>query len=104
MNISDIVIELYSAESALLRVEKNVATKGEASQAIQIDIVKSYLNDSLDRIGIYAKNAIVSMSEGDEQKMLLMGVKRFTKAEPFNTKEARRRIATFLTEANGFAL
>jgi len=58
MNISDMVIELYSAESALLRVEKNIGVKGEASQAIQIDIVKTYINDAVDRISINAKNAI----------------------------------------------
>ena len=104
MNISDMVIELYSAESALLRVEKNIGVKGEASQAIQIDIVKTYINDALDRISIHAKNAIVAMSEGDEQRMLLMGVKRFTKADPYNTKESRRRIAASLIEADGYTL
>jgi len=104
MNISDMVIELYVAESALLRVEKTAGIKGESAIAIQIDIVKTYINDALDRIGINAKNAIVSMSEGDEQRMLLMGVKRFTKAESFNTKDARRRIAAYLIEANEYAL
>jgi len=101
MNISDMVIDLYVAESALLRVEK-MANNGKVV-AVQTDIVKTYLNDALDRVGINAKNAIVSMSEGDEQRMLLMGVKRFTKAETFNTKEARRRIAASLIVANEYA-
>ena len=100
MNISDMVIDLYVAESALLRVEK-MANNGK-EVAVQTDIVKTYLNDALDRVGINAKNAIVSMSEGDEQRMLLMGVKRFTKAETFNTKEARRRIAASLIVANEY--
>jgi alkylation response protein AidB-like acyl-CoA dehydrogenase len=104
MDISDMIIELYSAESALLRVEKLAATKGEASVSIYVDIVKTYLNDALDRINVSCKNAIVAMADGDEQKMLLMGLKRFTKAEPFNTKEARRRIAAFLIEANSYSL
>lgn len=104
MNISDMVIELYDAESALLRVEKNAAIKGEAAVALQIDIVKTYLNDALDRISISGKNAIVAMSEGDEQRMLLLGLKRFTKADPYNTKEARRRIAAALIEANAYTL
>jgi len=101
MNISDMVIDLYVAESALLRVEK-MANNGK-EVAVQTDIVKTYLIDALDRVGINAKNAIVSMSEGDEQRMLLMGVKRFTKAETFNTKEARRRIAASLIVANEYA-
>lgn len=104
MNIADMVIELYSAESALLRVEKTASIKGESAVTVQIDIVKTYLNDALDRISINCKNAIVSMSEGDEQKMLLMGLKRFTKTEPYNTKEARRRIASALIEANSYFL
>jgi hypothetical protein len=103
MDISDMVIELYSAESALLRVEKTASTKGEAAVAIQIDIVKTYLNDAIDRINVSGKNAIVAMSEGDEQKMLLMGLKRFTKAETFNTKDARRRISTVLVEADSYS-
>jgi alkylation response protein AidB-like acyl-CoA dehydrogenase len=102
MNISDMVIDLYVAESTLLRVEK-MANSGK-EVAVQTDIVKTYLNDALDRVGIHAKTAIVSMSEGDEQRMLLMGVKRFTKADSFNTKEARRRIAASLIEANEYAL
>jgi alkylation response protein AidB-like acyl-CoA dehydrogenase len=104
MNISDMVIELYVAESALLRAEKNAVVKGENAISVQTDIVRTYLNDVVDRIAISAKNAIVAMSEGDEQRMLLMGVKRFTKAETFNTKEARRRIAASILEGNGYNL
>ncbi len=104
MGIADMVIELYVAESALLRVEKMAAVKGGASVALYVDIVKTYLNDALDRISLSGKNTIVAMAEGDEQKMLLMGLKRFTKAEPFNTKEARRRIAASLIEKDAYSL
>jgi len=95
MNISDMIIELYIAESVLLRVQKLVMIeKKDISE--QIDIMNVYLCDSADRINKYGKDALNSFVEGDELRMMLMGLKRFTKQQPFNVKEARRRIATHL--------
>lgn len=102
MNISDMLIEIYTCESVLLRVEKLAGIKGNEAVAIHTDILKTYFNDSIDRLNIAGKNAINSMSEGDENRMLLMGLKRFTKSAPFNTKEARRRIAKELIDANKY--
>ncbi|MFM8949495.1 MAG: acyl-CoA dehydrogenase family protein [Bacteroidota bacterium] len=93
MNVSDMIIETFASESVMLRVEKLVRLKGEASCGIYLDIMKTYLNDSADRIFISGKNAINAMAEGDENRMMMMGLKRFTKTNPFNTKDARRRIA-----------
>ena len=102
MNVADIVIELYAAESTLLRVEKLVSQKGEEACAVQIDIVRVLVNDIADRINIYGKNALYSFAEGDEMKMMLMGLKRFTKVEPFNVKDARRRVAAVAIDANKY--
>ncbi|HMT28501.1 MAG TPA: acyl-CoA dehydrogenase, partial [Bacteroidia bacterium] len=102
MNISDMLIEIYTCESVLLRVEKLAGIKGSEVVAIHNDIMKTYFNDSVDRLNIAGKNAINSMSEGDENRMLLMGLKRFTKSAPFNSKEARRRIAKELIDANKY--
>ena len=55
--------------------------------------MRCYLNDALDKVNKAGKDAINSFSSGDEQRMLLLGLKRFSKAAPFNTKDARRRIA-----------
>jgi thymidine kinase len=55
--------------------------------------MRTYLYDAADKVNKSGKDAINSFSDGDEQRMILMGLKRFTKAEPFNTKDARRRIA-----------
>jgi len=98
MNISDMIIELYVAESVLLRVEK--LTKGNNSVEIseQIDIMNVYLYDAADKLNKFGKDALNSFAEGDELKMMLMGLKRFTKQSPFNVKEARRRIAAHLIE------
>ncbi|HVD96560.1 MAG TPA: acyl-CoA dehydrogenase family protein [Cytophagaceae bacterium] len=104
MNLADVCIYAYMAESVLLRVEKLVSIKGEDACKVQIDIARVYLNDSLDLANIAGKNAVNAMADGDMQRMMLMGVKRFTKATPFNTKDARRRIAAALIEANQYNL
>ena len=95
-------IDTYAAESTLLRVEKLVAQRGEEACKELIEIVRVLLNDTADRIAIKGKNAINSFAEGDEQRMMLMGVKRFTKTEPFNVKESRRLIAQKAIDTNGY--
>lgn len=102
MNIADMAIWTYQAESVLLRVEKMIATTGEAACAEQIAIVKTYFYDTADRIEKAAKDALNSFTEGDELKMMLMGLKRFTKTEAFNPKTARQLIATKVIENNKY--
>ncbi|RIJ37268.1 acyl-CoA dehydrogenase family protein [Pontibacter oryzae] len=102
MNIADMAIKTYVAESTLLRVEKLVATKGEEAVSNEIDIVRVVVNDAVDTSFKSGKEAIAAMAEGDEQRLLFMGLKRFTKKDLFNTKEARRRIAATMIEANEF--
>lgn len=102
MNLADMCINIYMAESALLRAEKLAIEKGESAVSLQFDLAKTYLNDAVDRINIAGKNAIISMAEGDELRMMLMGLKRFTKSSPYNTKEARRRIAAALISSDQY--
>ena len=79
MAASNILIEIYMAESAVLRTEKNCKRFGENSQTYQIEMSKLYLYNAVDIIFKNAKEGIVSFAEGDEQRMMLMGLKRFTK-------------------------
>ena len=102
MNIADMLIDLYVAESVQLRVEKLVSMRGEAACKEQIEIMRVYINDAADRINKNGKEAINSFSSGDEQRMMLMGLKRFTKTEPYNNKEARRVIAAKLISENKY--
>ena len=102
MNMADIAIDIYVAESTLMRTEKLIAMKGEAAVKGQIDMTKVNVFDAADRINVAGKNAINSMTDGDMQRMMLMGLKRFTKVAPLNTKDARRRIAAILIEANQY--
>ena len=102
MGVADMLIELYMCESLQLRVEKLVSIRGEEKCAVQIDMMRSVIYDSADRIAKSGKDAINSFAEGDEQRMMLMGLKRFTKVDSFNVKEARRRIASKLLEENKY--
>jgi hypothetical protein len=104
MNISDMAIETFNAESALLRLIKLSDTKGEAAVAIQSDIVRTYLYDAADRINKAGKDALNAFADGDELRMMHIGLKRFTKLEPFNTKDARRRISDRLVADNGYKI
>jgi alkylation response protein AidB-like acyl-CoA dehydrogenase len=103
MNIADMAIWTYQAESVLLRVEKMIEMKGEAACEAQIAIVKTYFYDIADKIDKAGKDALNSFAEGDELRMMLMGMKRFTKTEPFNPKASRQLIAEKLITENRYA-
>ncbi|MFV0571410.1 MAG: acyl-CoA dehydrogenase family protein [Xanthomarina gelatinilytica] len=76
---SDILIEIYMAESVILRTEKNAKRFGEEAQAVQIAMAKLYLYNAVSIVEKNGKESIISFAEGDEQRMLLMGLKRFVK-------------------------
>ncbi|MEX1190235.1 MAG: acyl-CoA dehydrogenase family protein [Bacteroidia bacterium] len=103
MNIADMLIELYVSESILLRAEKIHRNHGEAAAAVKIEMARVYIYDAADKIHVAGKNAINSFTEGDEQKMMLMGLRRFTKVAPLNTKESRQKIALQLIEDNKYS-
>jgi hypothetical protein len=96
------LIDVYAAESVLLRVKKIIESRGEAGNEVYLDILRVFFNDAVSRIAFNGKEALQSFAEGDELRMMLMGLKRFTKTEPFNTKEARQQIALKVIEANKY--
>lgn len=102
MNVADMAIEVYVAESALLRVEKLIGIKGEAAVALQKDMAMIYLNEAVTKVNNAGREAITSFAEGDELRVMLMGLKRFTKIEPMNLKNARRRVADAMIEENKY--
>lgn len=102
MNIADMAIETYVAESTLLRVEKLVGMRGEDACKEQLAMMRVYVNDTCDKIWVYGKEALNSYGEGDELRMMLMGLKRFTKQDPFNAKAARQEIAQKLIAENKY--
>ncbi len=104
MNMADMLIECYVAESTLLRVEKLIERNGEESCKVQTDMMRIYLYNAIENAARAGREALYAFAEGDEQRMMLMGLKRFTKVEPFNLKEARRRVAEYFLEKNEFVI
>ncbi|MCS6974133.1 MAG: acyl-CoA dehydrogenase family protein [Cyclobacteriaceae bacterium] len=98
MNLADMLIEGYVAESALLRVEKMISTKGEKACEIQKEMAIIYLHEAMQKAAAAGREAITSFAEGDELRLMLMGLKRFTKIEPYNLKAARRKVADYVIE------
>jgi alkylation response protein AidB-like acyl-CoA dehydrogenase len=103
MNMADMMIEGYAAESALLRVEKLISQRGEKACEIQKEMAMIYLHHAIEKAAAAGKEAINSFAEGDEQRMMLMGLKRFTKVEPYNLKVARRKVADYFIEKGEYS-
>jgi alkylation response protein AidB-like acyl-CoA dehydrogenase len=95
MNLADMLIEAYVAESVLLRVEKLIGLRGEKACEIEIAMAMIYLHAAIEKGASAGKQAIFAFAEGDEQRLMLLGLKRFTKIDPFNLKEARRKVASY---------
>ena len=102
MNVADMAIEIYVAESVLLRVEKLIGIKGEEAVALQKQMALVYLHEAVEKVNNAGRAAITSFAEGDELRGMLMGLKRFTKIEPMNLKDARRQIADAMIAENKY--
>ncbi len=101
-NISDIIIQIYAAESTLLRIEKLESMKGEEYVKIYKDILDVFVYDAANIVHKAALDAISSFTEGDEQEIFLERINMFTKTALVNVKEARRRIADKLIDDNRY--
>jgi alkylation response protein AidB-like acyl-CoA dehydrogenase len=103
LNCSDVLIEIYMAESAILRAEKLAKKEGEAKAVDFINMAKLYLYHAVDLVESKGKEAIVSFTSGDEQKVMLMGLKRFTKyVNQPNVADLRTAIADKLIAENSY--
>lgn len=104
MNLANILIDTFQAESTLLRVQK-LAEMSEKPQAQELydALLKVFIHDATARIHKEASDAVASFAEGDLLRTFLMGIKRFTKYPPVNVKQERRKIAEALIAANQYA-
>jgi alkylation response protein AidB-like acyl-CoA dehydrogenase len=93
MSLAEILIEIYAVESAMLRTEKLISLRGEEACSDYVAMTKIYMQQAVNKINAAAKEAIASFTKGDEQKVMLMGLKRFTKLDLVDTKTLRRQVA-----------
>jgi len=98
MNLADMLIEVYAAESTLLRVEKLIGIRGEKATSVEKEMAMIYLHHAVETAASAGKQAIYAFAEGDELRLMLLGLKRFTKIDPYNLKEARRKVANYALE------
>jgi alkylation response protein AidB-like acyl-CoA dehydrogenase len=91
--ISDIIIEIFAMESALLRTLKKIQKEGEEKSAIQIAVTRVYINDAFAKSEWLAKQIFASLAEGEELRTQLMALKRLSRNNPINTVTLRRQIA-----------
>jgi hypothetical protein len=102
MSLADMLIECYIAESSMLRVEKLIGIRGEDACSIYKEMAIIYLHEAVEKAASCGRQAIMAFAEGDEQRLMLMGLKRFTKIEPHNLKESRRVVANFIIEKGNY--
>ena len=98
MNLADMLIEAYVAESTLLRVEKLVVMRGEANCQIEKEMAIIYLHNAIEKASSSGRQAIYGFAEGDELRLMLLGLKRFSKIDPYNLKTARRKVANYVID------
>jgi alkylation response protein AidB-like acyl-CoA dehydrogenase len=103
MNLADMLIEGYVAESTLLRVEKLIGMRGEKECEVQKEMAIIYLHGAVEKAASSGREAIMAFAEGDELRLMLLGLKRFTKIDPYNLKNARRKVAEFVIEKGKYS-
>ncbi len=99
---ADVIIESFQIDSAIGRTAKQIARDGADKHQAAIDATQLYTHDAINRIDIAAKNALAAIAEGDELRIMLSALKRFTKQEPLNTAALRDRLADQVVAAGGY--
>src|ERR1700756_3111067 len=102
--LSNMVMEIYAMESALLRTQKAAATKGESASQVMIDAARIFINDAADRVEREAKRAIAAIHEGDMLTTQMAVLKRFAKRAPVDTIALRRRVAAAIQSQDRYPL
>jgi alkylation response protein AidB-like acyl-CoA dehydrogenase len=100
MNVADMTIQVYALESAILKTEKLAIKMGEEPCKERYEMTVNYMHKAAEICNKAGKEAIYAFAEGDEQRMMLLGLKRFTKVAPDNLRNIRRSIAAKLLDAN----
>lgn len=100
--LTDAIMEIYAMESALLRTLKIASTKGEKAAEYQIDVTRVFINDSIQKVELFCRNVLGSISTGDDLRMQLAALRRFTKLMPINTVELKRKIGAKVAQEESY--
>ncbi|AFM04992.1 acyl-CoA dehydrogenase [Bernardetia litoralis DSM 6794] len=103
MAVADMIIEVYAAEASIVRAEKLVRNHGESVDGVKAKLATLYLQLAVNKLEEKGREAISCFAKGDEMRVLLMGLKRFTKHEPINQRDLRHEIADMMIEKNDYA-
>jgi alkylation response protein AidB-like acyl-CoA dehydrogenase len=103
-DVADMIMETYACESGLLRARKQAERGGEDSARHMADMVTLYVHDAMDRVEVWARNALAQCAEGDELRTMLAGVRRLTKHLPANRARLHDAIAATIIEADGYTV
>ena len=102
--IADMTIEVYAMESAVLRTQKMVASKGEEGAALPLRMTRVYLSQAMEKVESAARKVIAAVADGDMLRTQLAILRRLAKYEPFNTIELRQEIASKMIERGKYTL
>src|SRR5580704_10398354 len=102
--IADMTIETYAMESAVLRAQKIVASKGEAGATLPVAMTRVYLSQAMEKVESAARKVIAAVAEGDMMRTQLAILRRLAKYEPFNTIELRQQIAQKTIERGKYTI
>jgi alkylation response protein AidB-like acyl-CoA dehydrogenase len=98
LGVANIIMEIYAMESTLLRTLKYIQANGEAKAQLHIEATRTFINDAVDRVEVFARPMLAALAEGDNLRMQLAALKRFTKHTPYNTIQSRQAIADAIIE------
>jgi alkylation response protein AidB-like acyl-CoA dehydrogenase len=101
MHLADITIDVYSAESAVLRAQ-SASARQAARAALHVDAARVFVNDAAMRIEASARQALAAMVEGDTLRTMLAALRRVLKVTPTNTVAPRRRLADETVTRGGY--
>ncbi len=102
INLADMMVEVYAAESALLRTEKLMGVRGEEACKYQLMMTRVYLQDAADKLWLAGKNALAAFAKDKMYVVLLQALQTLTAVQPFNAKEARRELAAHLSKEGSY--
>jgi hypothetical protein len=101
-DISDIAIETFAMESALLRTKKAIAKNGEEKEQLKIDYTRAFIYESMQKVDALARHTLAALEEGDVLRTQLSVLKKFTRIEPINEVAVKRDIAARIIDAERY--